>query len=141
MKGLQQENYRLRLYIIDLQSRILETSNEVPPPPVDLNLASPTTQQQQQPLDAQQEAPSTAQADPQNESSQFPAAEIQGPVQDEDSVQEKGEHPDRGHAPVADMSSSRPASYTLPPSTVEQLQAAAAEADGLDGISAPRVGE
>lgn len=66
-KTLQTENYQLRDYIINLQSRLLETQGEIPPAPAGVDLTrqhpEPTNsltqraQQQQQPQqsDAQQQ--------------------------------------------------------------------------------------
>ena len=39
-KGLQTENYQLRDYIINLQSRLLETQGEVPPAPAGVDLSN-----------------------------------------------------------------------------------------------------
>lgn len=38
-KNLQSENYALREYVIHLQSRLLDTQGEVPPPPPNVNLS------------------------------------------------------------------------------------------------------
>lgn len=38
-KQLQSENYALREYVIHLQSRLLDTQGEVPPPPPNVNLS------------------------------------------------------------------------------------------------------
>ncbi|KAM0743030.1 hypothetical protein ACQRIT_003207 [Beauveria bassiana] len=46
LKQYQSENYALREYVIQLQSRLLETIGEFPPPPPNINLAHPTTQGQ-----------------------------------------------------------------------------------------------
>lgn len=71
-KTLQTENYQLRDYIINLQSRLLETQGEIPPAPagVDLNRphgepaslsqAQPQQQLQQQPDLPQQQSSSTS---------------------------------------------------------------------------------
>ncbi|RMD45009.1 hypothetical protein DV735_g18, partial [Chaetothyriales sp. CBS 134920] len=40
-KAVQSENYQLRDYIINLQSRLLETQGEVPPPPSNVDGLSP----------------------------------------------------------------------------------------------------
>lgn len=74
-KNLQTENYQLRDYIINLQSRLLETQGEVPPAPagVDLsnrphaelptlnpNLQQQQHQQQSEQQHAQQQSPSSS---------------------------------------------------------------------------------
>ncbi|RMZ82401.1 hypothetical protein DV737_g2046, partial [Chaetothyriales sp. CBS 132003] len=41
-KAVQSENYQLRDYIINLQSRLLETQGEVPPPPSNVDGLSPS---------------------------------------------------------------------------------------------------
>lgn len=38
-KQIQQENYALREYVVHLQSRLLDTQGEVPPPPPNVNLS------------------------------------------------------------------------------------------------------
>lgn len=43
-KQYQSENYALREYVIHLQSRLLETVGEYPPPPPNVHLAHPTGQ-------------------------------------------------------------------------------------------------
>jgi len=51
-KNVQAENYQLRDYIISLQSRLLESQGEVPPPPTNvpgLEPGRPVHQYQQQP--------------------------------------------------------------------------------------------
>ncbi|KAJ4377829.1 hypothetical protein N0V83_000659 [Neocucurbitaria cava] len=70
-KTLQTENYQLRDYIINLQSRLLETQGEIPPAPagVDLNRphgepASLNQNQQQQPQHQQQEQSQPQQSSP-----------------------------------------------------------------------------
>lgn len=40
-KTVQGENYSLREYIIHLQSRLLETQNDIPQPPPNVNLSHP----------------------------------------------------------------------------------------------------
>lgn len=40
-KNLQTENYQLRDYIINLQSRLLETQGEIPPAPANIDLSRP----------------------------------------------------------------------------------------------------
>lgn len=39
-RALQNENYQLREYILNLQSRLLETSSEYPPAPSHINLSA-----------------------------------------------------------------------------------------------------
>ena len=39
-RSLQNENYQLREYILNLQSRLLETQSDYPPPPSQANLTS-----------------------------------------------------------------------------------------------------
>jgi hypothetical protein len=60
-KTLQSENYQLRDYIISLQSRLLETHNELPPPPSGVDLSrqhpeqsAPLSHQGNQPQPPQQ---------------------------------------------------------------------------------------
>ncbi|KAF2199250.1 hypothetical protein GQ43DRAFT_450406 [Delitschia confertaspora ATCC 74209] len=48
-KTLQTENYQLRDYIINLQSRLLETQGEVPPAPAGVDLSRSHHEQQAQP--------------------------------------------------------------------------------------------
>lgn len=40
-KAIQAENYQLRDYIINLQSRLIEAQGEVPQPPSNINLSNP----------------------------------------------------------------------------------------------------
>ncbi|KAH0543722.1 hypothetical protein FGG08_002038 [Glutinoglossum americanum] len=40
-KAIQAENYQLRDYIINLQSRLIETQGELPPPPLNIDLNQP----------------------------------------------------------------------------------------------------
>jgi len=42
-KALQNENYQLREYILNLQSRLLETQSDYPPAPLQANLAPSST--------------------------------------------------------------------------------------------------
>lgn len=42
-KAIQSENYSLREYIIHLQSRLIESQGDLPPPPPNVNLAHPGT--------------------------------------------------------------------------------------------------
>lgn len=42
-KNLQSENYVLRDYVVQLQSRLLDVSGEFPQPPPNVNLAQPAT--------------------------------------------------------------------------------------------------
>lgn len=66
-KTLQTENYQLRDYIINLQSRLLETQGEIPPAPAGVDLSrthgdppNPMAQsQQQQAPEARQQSPSS----------------------------------------------------------------------------------
>lgn len=37
-RSLQNENYQLREYILNLQSRLLENQSDIPPPPLHVNL-------------------------------------------------------------------------------------------------------
>lgn len=61
-KTLQTENYQLRDYIINLQSRLLETQGEIPPAPAGVDLNRPhgepsaLNQPQPQPPQLQQQA-------------------------------------------------------------------------------------
>jgi hypothetical protein len=68
-KTLQTENYQLRDYIINLQSRLLETQGEIPPAPagVDLNRphGEPSSLNQQQPQPPQHQQQSEQQPQPQ----------------------------------------------------------------------------
>ncbi|ORY14757.1 hypothetical protein BCR34DRAFT_598886 [Clohesyomyces aquaticus] len=66
-KTLQTENYQLRDYIINLQSRLLETQGEIPPAPAGVDLTRthgepsnpvPNPPQQPQPVEPQQSSPS-----------------------------------------------------------------------------------
>jgi len=41
-KAIQQENYQLREYIINLQSRLIESQGDVPPLPSNINLQDPS---------------------------------------------------------------------------------------------------
>ncbi|KAF2191326.1 hypothetical protein K469DRAFT_720318 [Zopfia rhizophila CBS 207.26] len=68
-KTLQTENYQLRDYIINLQSRLLETQGEIPPAPAGVDLtrshgepshAPSQAQQQPQPAEGQQQSPSAS---------------------------------------------------------------------------------
>jgi hypothetical protein len=47
-KGLQNENYALRDYVLRLQSRLLDSQGEYPQPPPGINLAHPNAQGQPQ---------------------------------------------------------------------------------------------
>lgn len=47
---MQAENYQLRDYIINLQSRLLESQHEVPPPPSNVDGLQPGAHKQHQPL-------------------------------------------------------------------------------------------
>jgi len=40
-KAIQQENFTLREYIIQLQGRLLERHDDVPPPPASIDLSNP----------------------------------------------------------------------------------------------------
>ncbi len=40
-KAVQAENENLRIYVIDLQSRLLDLQGNYPPPPANINLAHP----------------------------------------------------------------------------------------------------
>lgn len=42
-QAVQQENYQLRDYIINLQSRLLESQGDYPQPPANINLQHPTS--------------------------------------------------------------------------------------------------
>lgn len=44
-KGMQSENYALREYVIHLQSRLLDTQGEYPPPPPNVNLSQSSAPQ------------------------------------------------------------------------------------------------
>ena len=139
-KGLQHENYQLREYILSLQSRILETSSEVPPPPAHVNLQEPSSQPQPyaHPPSAVQNEHTLAHPESlvQDEPpSQPPHQQIAVP---EDVKYVKyGAEPevqthDKEQTPTADMST-QPNRESIPLAAVEQLQAAAAEAGGLGG--------
>ena len=47
-KGLQSENYALRDYVITLQARLLDATGDFPPPPPNVNINAPNTQQPQE---------------------------------------------------------------------------------------------
>lgn len=53
-KAVQSENYQLRDYIINLQSRLLESSHEVPPPPSNVDGLQPGKAHQPQHATLQQ---------------------------------------------------------------------------------------
>ncbi|GAB7346209.1 hypothetical protein MBLNU457_4944t1 [Dothideomycetes sp. NU457] len=138
-KNLQHENYQLREYILTLQSRILETSGDVPPPPAHINLQNPTqpgggssSEPRLEPIglpptDAEsstqsmQEPPVDQQ---QHQRRQSPLPEISQfrPIFDP-------QLHDRQAAPAADMSTRHsPVDDSISAVAVERLQAAAAEA-------------
>jgi hypothetical protein len=72
-KTLQTENYQLRDYIINLQSRLLETQGEIPPAPAGVDLNRPHGEQpnmhQQQPQPPQQPQPEQPQQQQQSPNS------------------------------------------------------------------------
>lgn len=67
-KTLQTENYQLRDYIINLQSRLLETQGEIPPAPAGVDLNRPHSE----PSNANQPQPRQSQHATQLESPQQP---------------------------------------------------------------------
>lgn len=156
-KVLQQENYQLREYILSLQSRILETSNELPPPPAQVNLHEPGSQPQQEPQSApavqhqQQQHPT---AHPENhmptrtptpdQGQQLQAPREHQSPQEVSSTEVKfdaepeSQDQDRVQAAVANMSKALK-DESMSQTAVEQLQAAAAEVGELRGDSASRV--
>ncbi|KAF2153693.1 hypothetical protein K461DRAFT_114677 [Myriangium duriaei CBS 260.36] len=108
-KQLQHENYELREYILSLQSRLLESSAELPPPPSRVHLGQPG-HHQRSPHSVE---PHRMDIDPQtqghiSQSQPAPTASMAGPTQ--------------------------PAEDGITQAAVEQLQAAAAEAGEL-GVS------
>ena len=56
-KAVQQENFQLREYIIQLQARLLEAHSDVPPPPAQIDLTNPP----QRPVEAPATSAPTAQ--------------------------------------------------------------------------------
>lgn len=60
-KAVQAENYQLRDYIINLQSRLLESQHEVPPPPSNVDGLQPGAHKQHQPLQHVNSQPSQLQ--------------------------------------------------------------------------------
>ncbi|KAH9877427.1 hypothetical protein IAQ61_002793 [Plenodomus lingam] len=81
-KTLQSENYQLRDYIINLQSRLLETQGEIPPAPagVDLNRphGGPSSLNQPQPQPPQHiQSPEPLQQQPQQQQQQQPPQQQQ----------------------------------------------------------------
>ncbi|OAL49381.1 hypothetical protein IQ07DRAFT_511609 [Pyrenochaeta sp. DS3sAY3a] len=73
-KTLQNENYQLRDYIINLQSRLLETQGEIPPAPAGVDLNRPHNEpaglhQPQQPPPQHQQQPEQTQPQQQSPSS------------------------------------------------------------------------
>ncbi|PNS17172.1 hypothetical protein CAC42_7226 [Sphaceloma murrayae] len=123
-KALQHENYQLREYILALQTRILDSANELPPPPPRIHLVHPADAQrhqqqqaalaQQRQQEAQQQAQVSTQEGPMEHDHTSPAAATDA------------------QAPTASMTSQR-GDDGMSPLAVEQLQAAAAEAGGLGG--------
>lgn len=57
-KNLQTENYQLRDYIINLQSRLLETQGEIPPAPANIDLSRPHGEPSSQQQGEQQQSSS-----------------------------------------------------------------------------------
>lgn len=77
-KTLQTENYQLRDYIINLQSRLLETQGEIPPAPAGVDLNRPHAEQaNMHPQPQPQQAPSQQ---PEQQQQQQPQQQ-QPPVQ------------------------------------------------------------
>jgi len=152
IKALQQENYQLREYILSLQSRILETSSELPPPPAHFNLQEPGSQPQPQhfshPPPAVQNEHTHAHPEPLAQDQPPPQDQAQQLEPPEDvkyvkyGTEPEGQHHDRERAPAADMST-QPSNEneSIPQAAVEQLQAAAAEAGGLGGNAVQPVRE
>ena len=48
-KAVQQENFQLREYIIQLQARLLEAHSDVPPPPAHIDLTNPPQRPEETP--------------------------------------------------------------------------------------------
>ncbi|KAF2224660.1 hypothetical protein BDZ85DRAFT_258866 [Elsinoe ampelina] len=116
-KILQNENYQLREYILALQTRILDSSDELPPPPPRIHLVHPHEAQRHTQLQAQQAAQQQGQQ--------------QQPYQAHDESHEHGGQRDAtASAPTASMTDTRPEGG-MSQAAVEQLQAAAAQADTL----------
>jgi len=138
-KALQHENYQLREYILSLQTRILETSGDIPAPPAHVNLQNPT------------QAGDRSPAHPQLEPIQLPGTDAEpsaqplqeGPVEQQQHQRRQSPLPEisqfrpiydpqlheRQAAPAADMSSRQsPVDDSISAVAVERLQAAAAEA-------------
>lgn len=109
-KALQSENYQLREYILSLQTRILESSSELPPPPSRVQLGGAIDVSRSQQL-----------------------SEDQGLAIDP-SVRSNG-NTSHAPAPTASMTAANATRASeeggMPQAAVEQLQAAAAEAGGL----------
>ncbi|KAF4550816.1 Transcription factor kapC-like protein [Elsinoe fawcettii] len=120
-KVLQHENYQLREYILALQTRILDSSDDLPPPPARIHLVHPHEAQRHQQLQAQQAA--QQQPEPQQYQSQDKPRDEQA-----DSAPA---------APTASMTGTRAAEDGMSQAAVEQLQAAAAEA-GILGDDAKK---
>lgn len=70
-KTLQTENYQLRDYIINLQSRLLETQGEIPPAPAGVDLNRPHAEQAN--MHPQPQPPQTPQQPEQQQQQQQPA--------------------------------------------------------------------
>ncbi|OAA81417.1 bZIP transcription factor [Akanthomyces lecanii RCEF 1005] len=66
IKQYQSENYALREYVIQLQSRLLETVGEFPPPPPNVNLNHAATAPPSQPLPAAAAATEAQQQQPES---------------------------------------------------------------------------
>ena len=143
LKGLQHENYQLREYIHSLQSRILESSGELPAPPAHINLQDPTQPTHQpphtqleahQPSRTQTESPARPTHDPQLEQQPQQQPQQQPPLPEISQFRPiyQPAFNDKEIAPAADMSSRQPPAHDpISAAAVEQLQAAAAEAGGL----------
>lgn len=113
LKALQHENYQLREYILALQTRILDSSDEIPPPPPRMRFVHPHDAQRHQQIQAQPDQP-------QNQQSYPASAKPDQPPSDA-----------TPSAPTASMTGSRGNEDAMSQAAVEQLQAAAAEAGNL----------
>jgi hypothetical protein len=116
-KALQNENYQLREYILNLQSRLLENQAEFPPAPSHINL----------------HAPNAATVD-----SPYPSAEqqlrreMEGHRQDGEGVGEVHD-PNQPHPPPPAPVVAREDPAAVSRGGLEQLQAAAAQGDSPYG--------
>ncbi|KAF1959667.1 hypothetical protein CC80DRAFT_489778 [Byssothecium circinans] len=112
-KTLQTENYQLRDYIINLQSRLLETQGEIPPAPAGVDLSrnqhgEPSTLNHTN----QQPQPEQAQAQQQSQSnngglSERQIGELQMAAQAAAAAQHNGKHPNDGSLVAGDYSDNK----------------------------------